>query len=117
MLALLIDENFNHRILRGLRRSVPNLDFVVAQNIGLQGSLDPVVLAWAAEQRRILLTHDLKTIPKHAYDRARASQIMPGVIAVPDDLPIGQAIEDLSLIAECAQPTELENIVLYLPLR
>ena len=32
MLLLLIDENFNHRILRGLRLRVPALDVVIVRN-------------------------------------------------------------------------------------
>ena len=41
---------------------------------------------------------------------------MPGVIAVPDQLAIGQAISDLGLLVECCERSELENRVLYLPL-
>jgi hypothetical protein len=116
MLPLLIDENFNQRILRGLRRAVPHLDYVIAQNIGLKGVPDPGVLARTAADGRVLVTHDVKTIPKHAYERVKAGQPMPGVLAVPDTMPIGAAIEDLVLIVECCQPTELESRVFYLPL-
>lgn len=117
MLPLLIDENFNQRILRGMRRTVPDLDVTITQNIGLKGAVDPEVLAKAAETRRIVVTHDLRTLPKHAYERVRAGRPMPGVVAVPDTMPIGQAIEELALIVECAQPADLENLVLFLPLR
>ena len=41
---------------------------------------------------------------------------MPGVIAVPDDLPIGRVIEDLAVFVECAAPAELRSLVIYLPL-
>ena len=41
---------------------------------------------------------------------------MAGVIAIPDDLPIGGAIEDLAIVVECASPAEIESRVLYLPL-
>lgn len=116
MLALLVDENLNQRILRGLRRAVSGLDYLIAQNIGLGGAIDPDVLARAADARRIVVTHDLRTVPKYAYERIKAGQPMPGVIAIPDTLPIGQAIEELVLIVECAQPADFENRVLYLPL-
>jgi len=116
MLRLLIDQNLNHRILRGLRRAVPSLDCVLAQNAGLSAAPDPEVLAWAASQGYILVSHDLKTIPKFAYERVRLGQPMPGIIAVPDDLSIGQAITELQLIVECCSPTELENRVFYLPI-
>ncbi len=116
MLSLLIDENFNHRILRGLVRSVPHLDYSLTRDTGLKGVTDPQLLAAAAEQRRILVTHDVNTVPKHAYERVAGGLTMPGVIAVPDDLGIGQAISDLGLLVECCQPSELEHRVLYLPL-
>jgi hypothetical protein len=41
---------------------------------------------------------------------------MPGIIALPDDLPIGQAIEQLHIAVECLEENELEHQVLYLPL-
>ena len=46
--------------------------------------------------RRIIVTHDVNTIPKYAYDRVRAAQPMPGVIVIPEDLAIGAAIEELT---------------------
>jgi hypothetical protein len=113
---LLFDENFNHRILHGLELRVPNLDYVVAQEIELKGAKDPDLLVWAAEQNRIVVTHDLETMLKYAYDRVAAGQRMPGVIAVPQSLPIGQAIEDLVTALECCEPDDIENSVLHLPL-
>ena len=37
MLPLLINENFDQRILRGLRLRVPSLDYVVVQDTALHG--------------------------------------------------------------------------------
>src|SRR5438105_4813491 len=61
MLLLLIDENLNHRILRGLVRSVPRLDYLLASDAGLKGTNDPAVLDFAARENRVLATHDLRT--------------------------------------------------------
>ena len=66
---LLTDEDFHNRILRGLLRRLPNLDIVRVQDVGLSGEHDRVVLAWAAREQRILLTHDLKTMPHNAWTR------------------------------------------------
>ena len=41
---------------------------------------------------------------------------MPGIIAVPDDLSIDQAIEQLQVVVECLEENERKNQVLYLPL-
>lgn len=116
MLRLAIDENFDQRILRGLRLRYPTLDFIVVQETALQGAKDPPVLVWAAEQQRIVVTHDLKTMPRHAYDRVEAGEPMPGVIAVPDTLAIGQVIEELATLIECSEQHEWKNLVIYLPL-
>jgi hypothetical protein len=116
MLELLVDENLNHRILRGLIRSVPHLDYKLVATLGHKGANDSAVLDLAASQNRVLTTHDLRTIPKYAYERVKAGLLMPGVIAIPDDLPIGRAIQDLAVIVECATPAEIQSLVIYLPL-
>ncbi len=116
MLRLVFDENVNQRILRGLKLRLPKLDYVVAQDVGLKGFADSDVLAWAAEHNRILITHDLKTIPRHALERIAAGEAMPGVIACAESLPIGQAIEDLAVVIECSEQREWENQIIHLPL-
>jgi len=115
MLRLLADENFNHRILRGLRLRNPSLDILIAQETPLVGARDADVLTWCADQGRVLITHDLKTIPRLAYERVQASQEMPGVLAVPNSLAIGKAIDDLATLVECAGEHDLWNLVIYLP--
>ena len=115
-MRLLLDENFNHHILRGLKLRAPKLDYVIAQRTELQGVPDPSLLEWAAATDRILVTHDLATIPKYAYERVTASLPMPGVIVIPKTFPIGQAIEELLTIIECSAPNEHENQVVHLPL-
>ena len=81
MLRLLADENFNGRIVRGLLRRRPDLDLVRVQDIGLGHTVDVTILAWAAQQDRVLLTHDQKTVPKHAYERVEIGLPMPGVFS------------------------------------
>lgn len=117
MLRLAADENFNNDIVRGLLRRKPELDIVRVQDIGLSGSEDPRILEWAAQEGRILLTHDVATITHYAYERIRDQKTMPGVFEVSRSVPIGEAIEDLLLIAECSLDGEWENQVRYLPLR
>ena len=116
MLRIVIDENLDQRILRGLRRRLPALDYVVTQEEGMKGVTDPVVLAWAAEQQRVLVTHDVNTIPTHAYERVNANLPMPGVVIIPEDLGIGVAIEELAVVVECADAADIDNQVIYLPL-
>lgn len=65
-MRLLTDENFNGAILRGLVRRLPALDIVRVQDVGLMNADDPTILEWAANEGRILLTHDVATITGYA---------------------------------------------------
>jgi hypothetical protein len=80
------------------------------------GADDPTVLAWAAGEGRILLTHDVTTMTRHAFERVRAGLPMPGVFAASRAVSIRQAIEDVLLLAECSLDGEWEGQVRYLPL-
>ena len=103
--------------MRGLLRRQSTLDVVRVQDAGLSGADDPTVLEWAAREGRVLISHDVSTITKHAYERVTAGQSMPGVFEVATSVPLAQAIEDLLLIAEDSRPGEWEGQVRYLPLR
>jgi hypothetical protein len=116
MLRLAADENFSNNIVRGLLRRRPELDIVRIQDVGLSGADDAAVLEWAAQEGRVLLTHDVSTITRYAYERVRAGQSMPGVFEVGRDVPIGRAIEDILLLVEYSLDGEWEGQVRYLPL-
>ena len=116
MILLTADENFDGNVLDGLKRRIPTQDVVRVQDTTLQGAPDPDVLAWAAEQGRGLLTHDRSTLTVYAYQRLDAGLPMTGVIQVPVRMPIGAAIDDLELIVLAGQPSDLDGIVLFLPL-
>ena len=116
-LRWLTDENFNNDILRGLLRRNPGIDIVRVQDAGLTGVDDEILLAWAAEQQRVLLTHDASTITAFAYRRVRNGDPMPGVFEVSRSVAIRTAIEDIVLLTECSSPGEWEGQVRYLPLR
>ena len=117
MLRLLADENFNNDILRGVRRRNQAVDIVRVQDVGLSEADDPSVLEWAAKEGRVLLTHDVGTMTRYAYDRVRAGLAMPGVFEVSRKVPISVAIDDILLLAECSTEGEWEGQVRYLPLR
>jgi predicted nuclease of predicted toxin-antitoxin system len=116
VLKLVSDENFNGDILRGLYRRRPELDVVRVQDVGLCAAPDSDVLAWAAVEGRILLTHDRDTMPNFAYDRVRAGQPLPGVFVVSDLMPIGQAIDEILLAVECLTLEECKDLVRFFPL-
>jgi hypothetical protein len=116
MLRLLIDENIDHDIVRGLRRRLPDVDVVTAQEVGLLKTPDPEILEWATINKRILVTHDVQTMPMFAYERIGNGESFSGVFIIPNDLAINIAIEQLIFHIECSNETEWINQVHYLPI-
>src|SRR6266545_5796554 len=106
MLLLVADENFNNDILRGLLRRDPSLDIVRIQDVGLTRAPDSVVLEWAVQENRVLLTHDRNTITKFAYQR---------VMEVDRSVPIKIAIDDILLLAVASDTGQWQGQIVYLP--
>ena len=102
MLRFLADQNFDGDIIRGLLRSLPDLDVLSAHQAGLSEASDPELLEWAASQERVILTHDRRTMPDHASDRIRARLRMCGLVIVPLRFALAQAIEEIGLIGACS---------------
>jgi hypothetical protein len=88
-----------HRIVIATRRLEPAIDFQPASVLGLHLRVpDDRVLALAAEQGRVLASHDRKTMPEH-FARFIATHISPGLIIVSRKLPVGNAAEIDALCA------------------
>ncbi len=105
-LKILVDVNLKQAIL----------DLITAREVGLDKAPDEIILQHAISENRILLTHDERTVPRIVYQYIQQGVNVPGVIVVPQGLPIRKAIEDLELILVAGKPADLENRVLRLPL-
>lgn len=116
MIRLLADENFDGRIIDRLRVIRSDLDVVRVQDVGLGNTPDPEILAWAAEEDRILITHDKKTMGPLATHRVATGQPMPGVCIVKRTAPLGLIIEDLLISMDALSAEEWSNQVRYVPL-
>ena len=116
MLRLLTDENFNNQTVRGILRRRPEIDIIRVQDVSLSTTDDRIILEWAAQQGRVLLTHDVETMTRYAYERVLAGLEMPGVFEISRSVPVGLAIEEIILITEGSFEGEWEGQVQYLPL-
>jgi len=107
------DADFNQKIVAGLRRREPAIDFRSARDGGVIGRPDPEVLAQAASDDRVLVSHDRQTMPGH-FRRLIETSASPGLVIVSQDLDIGQAIEELLLVWAASEAEEWENTVIFL---
>jgi hypothetical protein len=119
MIKLAVDEDFNNRIVRGVLRRQPSVDVVRVQDVLTREERndDRKILDWLATEQRVLFTHDVTTMRPYAEARVGEGNPMPGVFEVSQYLPIGQAIEEILLIAECSMEGEWEGQIRFLPLR
>ncbi len=117
MLRLASDENLHGRLVRMLQRQSPRLDLVRINDAGLRGEDDPTVLAWAATENRILLTHDRQTMIDFAFDRVRQDMAMPGLFVVDDEASFNLIVSDILLLNEASEQDEWPDRVLFLPMK
>jgi hypothetical protein len=114
MLRLLTDEDFHGPITRGLLSRVAGLDLLRVQDVGLSGTDDAGVLAHAAADNRIVLTHDVNTMTAAAIDRVVAGEPMPGLFVVRQSVPIGRAIDELELLILATEMSEWPDRLQYI---
>jgi predicted nuclease of predicted toxin-antitoxin system len=113
-MKLLLDENLEAAILRGLLRLSPGLDVVRVVDAGLASAPDQAVLAWAAEQGRVVVSRDRATMSLEAARRIEAGEPMPGLLLIRRGASVGEVLRALELILACAQEGELEGVIEYI---
>ena len=111
----LADANFNQRIVAGLLLREPQVDFGLPQDPIPAGTKDPKVLELGATLGRIIVTHDIRTMPTH-FHALVSEQRCTGLILVPTRIAIADAIEDLLLIWQASEAEEWINQMRRLPL-
>jgi uncharacterized protein with PIN domain len=98
----LADENLDERIVSGVLRWEPTVDFLTAARANLLGLPDLQVLEFAANEGRILVTHDRKTMP-YAFGELLAKRESPGVIILSKDLLLKRSIDESILVWAASQ--------------
>ncbi len=116
MLPLLSDEDLPFALIRALKRSQADLDVVRVQEVGLRSQPDHIVLEWAAQNGRILISRDRKTLVREAYGRIWSNMSMPGALMLRNRISLGKAVEEILIVAICSTTEEMQDRVIFLPL-
>lgn len=109
------DADLNQAIVTGVLRRSPTIDFQRAFVGKLEGLKDPEVLALSAQQGRILVSHDRRTMPSEFAEFITSNQ-SSGVIIVSRKLPIDTVIEELLIIWAASSAEEWINRIAKIPL-
>jgi hypothetical protein len=109
------DASLHDGIVSGCLRREPTMDFRSANDAKLEGIGDPDVLALAAREHRILVTSDLKTMPKHFGDFLETHGYCPGVFLVKQSTKLADVIEDLIMVWAASDADEWKNRIIEIP--
>jgi len=115
MIRFLADASLHDAIVTGCLRREPAIDFLSAHEATLEGVPDPEVLAFATSQNRILVTSDLRTMPRHFGDFLEANGQCAGVFLVKQTAPLADVIDALVLIWSASDADEWRNRVVEIP--
>ncbi|MFO0848502.1 MAG: DUF5615 family PIN-like protein [Gemmataceae bacterium] len=116
MPRFLCDNDFHDAIRLALIDRNPTWDVVAARQVGLRETPDPDLLAWAAGQGRMILTHDRNTMTAAASERWGRGESMTGVIVVDDDAPSSLVLHRIELLA-AFNPADWDYWVAFVPIR
>lgn len=111
---LLADADLKRAIVSGVVRQNPAIDFKRAEDVPLEGLADNLVLTIAAEQGRVLISHDVSTMRTHFREFVHR-RTSPGLILIPQSLSVGTAIESLLLICGACNESDLQNRMCLVP--
>ena len=114
-MRLLLDENFDRRILDALRKRIPQLEIMRVQDVGLTSARDERIVDWIIENDFVLLTRDARTMIDHILARIDQGE-QARIILVRQTCPSGQAVEEILTLVECSLPGDWANPVWYIPL-
>jgi hypothetical protein len=114
------DNDLDERIVIATGRLQPAIDFQTTPAAGLHHLPDDQVLTLAAQQGRMLVSHDRRTMPGH-FERFIVSHTSPGLLIVSRKLPLGRVAEWRYLLCQranqrntsrqsiaCLEPTRVE---------
>lgn len=109
------DNDLNQNIVKALRRVEPSINFQTAHAANLRGVPDPEVLAYAAKESRVLVSHDITTMPRHFGEFIQSAD-SAGVLIALQESPIMTVVEDLLLLWMAEEAEDWINRIRILPL-
>jgi hypothetical protein len=112
----LADHDLHERIIDGVLRREPAIEFIRARDRGWQILPDADLLASAAGEQWIVVSHDTNTMFPAAAERVKQGLPMTGLLLARQFISIGRIIDELVLIWAASEAEEYVDQIRYLPL-
>jgi hypothetical protein len=121
MLDFLLDEHLRGPLWQAIQRhnmrgGLPIDAVRVGDPLDLPlGSDDSTILLWAERQRRILITQDVHTMPRHLASHLQSGRSSPGIFVITLGCSIRQLVGHLELVAHSGEPADYQDAITYVP--
>jgi Domain of unknown function (DUF5615) len=109
------DADLNFDIVKAVRRREPGIDFASAIDAELEGIADAEILERAANEHRVLVSHDRRTMLHTFRNRLKAGKFSHGLLIVSQGAPIGPVVEAIIVLWSVCDPAELRDQVYHVP--
>jgi hypothetical protein len=115
MLRLLADTSLNHHLLTACRRRSKDIQFLSAAKARIEGLSHSDLLHYAADEDRILVTHDIHMLPGHFKAYLASGAVSPGVFLLHPQTPIADVAAWLELASLASDQTDWKDQILEIP--
>ena len=114
----LADEDVRAEIIHGLRSREPAIDVLDVKTAGLRGMQDVELLELAAQQGRVVISHDRETMTRYLRERLASGRFTAGLFIVPQQpSAIREIIDSLLLVWTASEAEEWQDQIVFLPFR
>lgn len=112
----LADNDLTDHIVRGVKQREPAIEFLHVRDLGMEKLPDPEVLAFAAVENLLVVSHDVNSMSAAAAAQVAAGEPMHGLLLVHQGNPVRSSIESLILIWAASEAEEWIDQIRFLPL-
>ena len=118
VIQYLLDENVDPVLRNALHQECPDLVLWYVGEAGVlpKGTLDPEILVWCEQNKTILVTNNLASMPVHLQAHISEGRHIPGIFILNVSMSIPQIVEELTLIWELADPEMFINQIRFMPI-
>jgi hypothetical protein len=74
-----------------------------------------MILSWAEERKRLLVTEDKHTMPVHLDRHLKAGHHVPGILMIRPGASVPALVEFLVLVAYASRAEEWQDRIEYIP--
>ena len=111
----LADHDLNDHMVTGVLRQEPAIEFIRVRDLGMSSRPDDEILAFAATEGWLVVSHDVNTMPAAAFAHREAGDAFAGLFMVPQRSPISRIIDNIVMILAASELEEWKNQVVFLP--